>query len=95
MNKADLIGVVASRTHITKAKSNHILDVLLSTIATELTKDNGVITITGFGTFSIKNRPSRLGRNPKTGEKINIDASKVPVFRPGKKLKTLVNNISC
>lgn len=93
MNKADLIGVIASKAHITKTKSNHILDIFLSTIATELTKDNGNITITGFGTFSVKIRASRIGRNPKTGEKINIDASKVPVFKPGKKLKVLVNNI--
>ncbi|HFL8794916.1 MAG TPA: HU family DNA-binding protein [Candidatus Azosocius sp. HAIN] len=93
MNKADLIGVIASKTQITKTKSNYILDVFLNTIATELTKDNGSITLTGFGTFSVKIRASRLGRNPKTGEKINIDASKVPVFKAGKKLKTLVNNI--
>lgn len=93
MNKADLIAVISSKAHITKTKSNHILEILLEVIATELTKDNGNITITGFGTFGVKTRASRVGRNPKTGEKININASRIPVFRPGKKLKVLVNNI--
>ena len=93
MNKADLIAIISTKAHITKTKSNHILEVLLSAVATELTKDNGNVTITGFGTFGVKTRASRIGRNPKTGEKISINASRIPVFKPGKKLKVLVNNI--
>ena len=90
MNKAELIDAVADASDISKASAGRALDALIETITKALKKDDQV-TLVGFGTFAIRKRAARSGRNPRTGETIKIKASKVPTFKPGKALKDAVN----
>ena len=93
MNKQDLVEALAKRLTITKAHAGVIVDHVFGTaglISQELRKGNKV-QITGFGNFEIRRRAPRRGRDPQTGESINIKASNVPAFRAGKGLKDLVN----
>ena len=88
MNKADLIDAVSKVTS-TKKEASAAVDCMVETITRALKKKDEV-TMVGFGTFAVKKRKARNGRNPQTGEKIKIKAKTVPIFRPGKALKEAV-----
>ena len=88
MNKADLIKEVAKVVN-TKKEAEAAVDCVLATIIKALEK-GGAVTLIGFGTFKVATRAARKGRNPQTGEEIEIKATKVPKFVPGKALKELV-----
>jgi DNA-binding protein HU-beta len=93
VNKQDLVGVVAKRLDVTRARATEITDLFFApggVIATEL-KRGGKVAISGFGTFEIRKRVAREGRNPRTGKAITIKASMMPAFRAGKALKDSVN----
>lgn len=89
MNKAELVEAVAKVTEQTKADTERTLDAMVGIITKTLKKKDDV-KLVGFGTFAVSNRKARVGRNPQTGEEIQIPARKVPVFRPGKELKESV-----
>jgi DNA-binding protein HU-beta len=90
MNKSELIERIAKEADLSKASAGRALEAALSAVRTALKKGQ-TVTLVGFGTFSVTKRASRTGRNPNTGEKLKIKASKVPKFRPGKGLKDAVN----
>ena len=90
MNKAELIDAVAEGADISKADATRAIDTMLNSITSSL-KGGDQVTLVGFGTFAVKDRAARTGRNPRTGEAINIPASKVPGFKAGKALKDAVN----
>ncbi|MGE3774542.1 MAG: HU family DNA-binding protein [Gammaproteobacteria bacterium] len=90
MNKAELIDAVAEAADISKMSAGRAVDAALDAIARAL-KQGDQVSIVGFGTFAKKSRPARTGRNPKTGEAIEIAAANVPVFKPGKGLKDALN----
>ncbi|SMO66289.1 HU family DNA-binding protein [Melghirimyces algeriensis] len=89
MNKAQLIERVAESTGKTKKESGQVVDAVLETISESLQKGEKVSLI-GFGHFEVRERAARTGRNPQTGEPIQIEASKTPAFKPGKQLKESV-----
>jgi len=86
MNKAELVEQVANKTGLTKRASREAVDAVISVITDCLWREERV-TLVGFGTFQIMQRKARRGRNPRTGETIQIPAKKVPRFRPGKRLR--------
>ena len=90
MNKTELIDAVAEGADISKAAATRAVDTMLDSISKTLATGNQV-TLVGFGTFSVKARAARTGRNPRTGEPIDIPAAKVPGFKAGKALKDAVN----
>ncbi len=90
MNKAELIDAVAEGADISKADATRAVDAMVDKITGAL-KGGDQVTLVGFGTFAVKDRAARTGRNPRTGEPINIPASKVPGFKAGKALKDAVN----
>jgi DNA-binding protein HU-beta len=90
MNKTELVERVAESTGKTKKESNAVVDTVLSIISDALSSGEKVSLI-GFGNFEVRERAARTGRNPQTGEEIQIEASRVPAFKPGKQLKELVN----
>jgi DNA-binding protein HU-beta len=90
MNKAELITAIAEHANLTKNDAGRALDGLTKTIENTL-KTGDAITLVGFGTFAVKDRAERTGRNPQTGQEITISAAKVPSFKPGKALKDAVN----
>ncbi len=90
MNKAELIDAVADAADISKASATRAVDAVIENVTAALKKDEQV-TLVGFGTFTVKNRAARTGRNPKTGDAIEIKASRAPGFKPGKALKDAVN----
>jgi DNA-binding protein HU-beta len=90
MNKNDLIDAVAERTSLAKSDAARAVEAVLGAITDSLQKGDAV-TLSGFGTFATKERAARTGRNPRTGEPIQIAASKVPGFKAGKGLKDAVN----
>ncbi|MEI6987185.1 MAG: HU family DNA-binding protein [Rhodospirillaceae bacterium] len=90
MNKSDLISHIADTTSQTKADVTKTVDAALVTISEALARGEEVV-LTGFGSFSVTDRPARQGRNPRTGEAKEIPASKAPKFKAGKKLKDAVN----
>lgn len=89
MTKKDLIQVVSKKANLTNKASAEAVQAFLNGIRDSLKRGEKVV-ITGFGTFSIRKRAERIGRNPKTGDKITIIARKAPGFTPGKTLKKLV-----
>ncbi len=89
MNKSELIDAIAGSTDLTKADAGRALDATIAAVTAAL-KGGDAVTLVGFGTFSVKERAARKGRNPKTGEPIEIAASKVPDFKAGKGLKDAV-----
>ena len=91
MNKSELIEAVATGADITKASAGRAVDVMLDTITDSMKKRDPVVLV-GFGTFATKDRASRTGRNPQTGEEIQIKAATLPSFKPGKALKDTVNS---
>jgi len=90
VNKTELIDAVAEGADISKAAASRAVDTMLDSISNSLAKGDQV-TLVGFGTFSVKDRAARTGRNPRTGEPIDIPAAKVPGFKAGKALKDAVN----
>ena len=90
MNKSELIEAIAQSSDISKASAGNALDGALSAIKAALKKGQSV-TLVGFGTFRVGKRASRTGRNPRTGEAIEIKETKVPKFTAGKALKDAVN----
>ena len=91
MNKNELIGAVASQAGISKTQASDAVEAVFGSISNELSS-GGEVRLVGFGTFMVANRKATTGRNPRTGETIQIAASKQPKFRPGKGLKESVNN---
>ncbi|WP_427127576.1 HU family DNA-binding protein (plasmid) [Priestia megaterium] len=89
MNKAELIDAVATKSELTKQDSRKAVDALFETISNTLAKEEKIQLI-GFGTFEVRERSERTGRNPQTGEEMTIPASKVPAFKPGKELKEAI-----
>ncbi len=89
MNKTELIGKVAERAGMTKKDTEKVVNTLIDVVQDTLGKGD-TVAILGFGTFLSRERPAREGRNPRTGETIQIPASRVPVFRPGRGLKDSV-----
>ncbi len=89
MNKADLIEKVASQTGLAKRTSGKTIDAIVSAISDCLTRGEKV-TLVGFGTFGVRQRKARTGRNPQPGATIQIPAKRVPKFVPGKNLKNKV-----
>jgi len=90
MTKTELIQKIQDTdSNMTKKKAEEIFSVVFDSIRDEL-KNNGKVTITGFGTFSVKERAARVGVNPQSGEPLKIPAKKVPVFKAGKLLKEVV-----
>ncbi len=89
MNKAELISKVAEKTQLTKKDSEKAVSAVLETIGAALGRGDKV-QLVGFGTFEIRERAARKGRNPQTGEEINIAAARVPVFKAGKTLRDAV-----
>ena len=90
MNRSELINAIAEHGNLSKADASSGLVALLKTIEATL-KAGEAITLVGFGTFDVKERAERTGRNPQTGQEITIAAAKVPSFKPGKALKDAVN----
>jgi integration host factor subunit beta len=90
MTKADLIGVVAKRLDITQVQAGIIVEAALKSIVTAL-QGGQEVEIRGFGSFRFRNRAPRKGRNPKTGERVDVPPKKIPYFKMGKELKNLLN----
>jgi len=90
VNKTELIEAIAASADLPKAAAGRALDAVLDAITGALKKDDQVVLV-GFGTFAVKERAARTGRNPQTGNPIEIAAAKIPSFRPGKALKDAVN----
>lgn len=90
MNKTELIEAMATKTGCSKADANRSVAVLIEIISGTLQKGDS-LSLPGFGSFEVRSRAARTGHNPKTGEKLNIAASKVPAFKPGAALKAAVN----
>ena len=90
MNKTELIEHIATQADISKAAAARALEAVIGGVKITL-KKNDTVSLVGFGTFSVSEREARSGRNPRTGAIINIQAAKVPKFRPGKALKDALN----
>jgi DNA-binding protein HU-beta len=90
MNKSDLIDSIAASTGLTKADAGRALDAATDSI-TKALKTGQSVSLVGFGTFTVKHRAARTGRNPRTGATIHISASNNPSFKAGKALKDAVN----
>jgi DNA-binding protein HU-beta len=90
MNKADFIGAVASAGELSKADAARAVDAVIDVVKAAL-KNGDTISLVGFGTFQVRKRAAREGRNPRTGDTIKIDASNIPSFKAGKALKDAVN----
>ncbi|KRF51443.1 DNA-binding protein [Bacillus sp. Soil531] len=89
MNKTELVDAVATKSELTKQDSKKAVDALFETISNTLAQEEK-IQLVGFGTFEIRERAERTGRNPQTGEEMTIPASKAPAFKPGKELKEAI-----
>ena len=90
MNKAEFIEAVADAAELSKADAGRAVDAMIAVI-TKALKKGDTVTLVGFGTFDVRKRGARTGRNPRTGEEIKIEASKNPAFKAGKALKDAVN----
>jgi DNA-binding protein HU-beta len=90
MNKAELVDAVAGAANLSKADAGRAVDAVVDNV-TKALKRGEQVSVVGFGTFSVKHRAARSGRNPRTGETISIAASNVPGFKAGKGLKDAVN----
>ena len=91
MTKADLVEEVARITELTRKDSEVIVDTLFESVIKAL-KAGDKLEVRGFGSFRVRQRNARLGRNPKTGEKVEVPAKRVPYFKPSKELKDLIND---
>ncbi|MGL9735818.1 MAG: nucleoid-associated protein HU-beta [Symbiopectobacterium sp.] len=90
MNKSQLIDKIAADADISKAAAGRVLDAIIGSVTDSL-KAGDDVALVGFGTFFVRERAARTGRNPRTGKEISIPAAKVPGFRAGKSLKEAVN----
>ncbi|MBE9562712.1 MAG: HU family DNA-binding protein [Proteobacteria bacterium] len=90
MNKSELIAAISENADIQKTTASKAVDATMEAIK-EALADGDTVTLIGFGTFSVRERAARVGRNPRTGERHDIKATKVPVFKPGKSMKDAVN----
>jgi DNA-binding protein HU-beta len=90
MNKTDLVNAVAEGAGISKSDAAGAIEAMVGAVTGAL-KGGDAVSLIGFGTFSVKQRAARTGRNPRTGESIQIKASKLPAFKAGKALKDAVN----
>lgn len=90
MNKAELVSSVAEKADLTKKEAERVVNAVFASVEEALAKGDKV-QLVGFGTFEVREREARKGRNPQTGEEINIPATKVPAFKAGKALKDAVN----
>ncbi|GIX33394.1 MAG: transcriptional regulator [Lysobacterales bacterium] len=90
MNKAEFVGAVAEKCKMSKSQAAEAVDAMVEVLKKALKKGESV-TLVGFGTFSVRKRAAREGRNPRTGQTIKIKASKTPVFKAGKAFKDAVN----
>ncbi len=90
MTKAELVEEVAKTTQLTKKHAELIVNTVFESIVTSL-KDGDKIELRGFGSFRIRNRGPRIGRNPKTGDRVDVPPKRIPYFKPGKELKELLN----
>ncbi len=90
MNKAEMIDAIADRAGLSKADATRAVDAFTGVITGALRRGD-VVSLVGFGTFQVKKRAARVGRNPKTGAELTIKASKAPTFKAGKGLKDAVN----
>ena len=93
MTKADLVEEVARVTQLTRKDSEVIVDTLFESVIKAL-KAGDKLEVRGFGSFRVRQRNARVGRNPKTGEKVEVPAKRVPYFKPSKELKDLINQKS-
>ena len=91
MTKAELVEDVAKTSDLSKKDAEVIVQTVLDSIIESL-KSGEKVELRGFGSFRLRQRAARLGRNPKTGEKVHVPAKKVPYFKPGKDLKELINS---
>jgi len=91
MTKADLVEEVAKVTELTRKDSEVIVDTLFESVIKAL-RDGDKLEVRGFGSFRVRQRNARVGRNPKTGEKVEVPAKRVPYFKPSKELKDLIND---
>ncbi len=91
MNKTELIEAIAASADLPKAVAGRALDAMVEAVIGALKKDEQVVLV-GFGTFAVKDRAARTGRNPQTGATIEIAAAKIPGFKAGKALKDAVNS---
>lgn len=91
MNKAELIEHVAEKTGVSKKDCAAVIQAVTETISSEL-QNGGSVKLSGFGTFEVKHRAAKKGRNPRTWEAIEVAAKDMPVFRPGKLLKESVDS---
>jgi len=90
VNKNELIDAIADEADLSKASAGRALDAAINAITAAL-KNQDTVSLVGFGTFSVKHRAAREGRNPRSGETIQISASNAPAFKAGKALKDAVN----
>ncbi len=91
MNKMDVVKAVASRAGLSQADADRAVNAFIDAIADALTRGEKV-TVTGFGTFEVRDRAARMGRNPQTGAPLHIPATKTPAFKAGKGLKDAVRS---
>ena len=90
MNKTELAAIIAEKAELTKKDAEAVLNAIMDSVKEALAKGDKV-SLVGFGTFEVRERAAREGKNPRTGEKLTIAACKVPAFKPGKALKDKVN----
>jgi integration host factor subunit beta len=90
MTKAELVDEVARVVQLTKKQAETIVNIVFDSIVDSL-RSGQKIELRGFGSFRLRSRKSRTGRNPKTGEKVDVPSKKIPYFKPGKELKELIN----
>ena len=92
MTKAELVDEVARVVQLTKKQAETIVNIVFDSIVDSL-RSGQKIELRGFGSFRLRIRKSRTGRNPKTGEKVEVPSKKIPYFKPGKELKELINKV--
>ncbi len=92
MTKADLVEKIAVTVNLTKKETEVVMDTMFDGIAKALASSNdGKVELRGFGSFRVRRRGARQGRNPQTGAMVSVPAKKVPYFKPGKELKALID----
>lgn len=91
MTKAELVNRVSKRTDLNKRDAEVMVQTVLDSIIESL-QSGDKVELRGFGSFRLRERAPRVGRNPKTGEKVNVPSKRVPYFKPGKDLKSLINS---
>ncbi len=94
MTKAELVEEVAQTTQLTKKDAELIVNTVFESIVQSL-KEGKKIELRGFGSFRIRHRGARVGRNPKTGDRVDVPPKRIPYFKPGKELKDLINHEEC